>query len=170
MMLNEPITYRPYAVIAIDPGVTTGFAHVDLASSEVMYVQTLNFWEAYEQILEEDRGHVFVVIESSKPVKHIWQKPGGANGRVMGAVGRSIGENNAHAELLAEGLRRKGYYVKTVNPSRTKLDADTVKRITGYEGRTNEHNRDAIMIAWAHRQRQLVQEYAKDIYKRECLS
>lgn len=171
LKLIEPKEYTPKYVVSIDPGKTTGTALLSLETGKVIRVFSDGFWECFERITAMPQWWIFVIIESSVTQKHIWQKKGKPNkAAVMGAVGRSIGQNNAQAELLADGFRRRGYYVKTVRPSNTKLKREQVRSITGFESSTNEHNRDAIMIAWAHRNPQVVKAHAESIYKQQAVS
>lgn len=165
--LIEPEKYRPEFVVAIDPGKTTGVAIYSFTTKKIVTVHTVDFWIAYEQTMEIPPSMQFIIVESSKTKKKIWQGDAGTKRNAMGEIGRRIGENNAQSELLAEGFRRKGYYVMTVAPKRTKLKQEAVQLATGFEGRTNEHNRDAIMIAWAHRHPQVVKAHAETIYKQQ---
>ncbi|CAB4168842.1 hypothetical protein UFOVP581_4 [uncultured Caudovirales phage] len=70
------------------------------------------------------------------------------NKSVAAAIGRKVGENHAVGKLLVECLRAIGHEVTEVKPTRTKLNADKFKALTGYEGRTNQEQRDAAMLIW----------------------
>jgi hypothetical protein len=61
-----------------------------------------------------------------------------------------VGENRAKADALyfyCKGLGLKPVYVNPVKNG-TKLNAEQVERLTGWKGRTSEHSRDAIVIAF----------------------
>jgi hypothetical protein len=70
------------------------------------------------------------------------------NKSVAAAIGRKVGENHAVGKLLAQCLEAMGHEVTLVKPTRSKLDAKQFKAITGYEGRTNQEERDAAMLIW----------------------
>ena len=137
-------------LIAIDPGKQSGVAVWDYARQCVMNVYTFNFWQLHDFVLEQyqpDDG--VILIESSESQSYLWHAQG-KNRAVTGKVGRSVGANNREASLLAERFASRGYSVGTVKPKNTKLSAEAVKRLSGYQGRTNNHNRDAIMICVNH--------------------
>lgn len=71
-----------------------------------------------------------------------------SNKSVAAAIGRKVGENHAVGKLLVECLRAIGHEVTEVKPTRTKLNAKQFKAVTGYEGRTNQEQRDAAMLIW----------------------
>ena len=50
--------------------------------------------------------------------------------------------------LLAEMAKECGLAVVLVKPTRTKLKAEDFNRITGWQGRTNQEQRDAGMLIW----------------------
>lgn len=122
--------------IGIDPGVHTGFAVAE--DGKLVRLQTLDFWQAYHTacVLIGEHGSLRVVIEVPK-TKANWHGATAAHN-----VGRVCRE----AELLADGLELAGAQVQRVHPS-GKVDAATFARITGWVGRTNEHQRDAGMLA-----------------------
>jgi len=135
-------------IIGVDPGVHTGIAVYDCQSKSFTKVKSLSWWDAYWFIVEYNRDSCLIAIENSSTQKRIWQRGGGKTARVMGAIGRSIGQNNADAKRLQSGLERKCFRVVSVKPKHTKMSAVQVKALTGCKLRTNEHNRDAIMIVW----------------------
>lgn len=96
------------------------------------------FWKVYHIVcgLIDKHGSLRVVIEVSK-VKVNWHGPAAAHD--VGAVRRE-------SMLLADGLELAGAQVERVHPP-GKVDAVTFARITGWTGRTNEHQRDAGMLA-----------------------
>ena len=57
-------------------------------------------------------------------------------------------ENHATGKLLAEMAKECGLAVVLVKPTRTKLKAEDFNRITGWQGRTNQEQRDAGMLIW----------------------
>ncbi len=115
--------------------------HTGLAVAEdgkLIRLETLDFWTAYHIVcgLIDEHGSLRVVIEVSR-VKANWHGPTAAHN-----VGRVCRE----AELLADGLELAGAQVERVHPP-GKVDTAAFARITGWTGRTNEHQRDAGMLA-----------------------
>lgn len=62
------------------------------------------------------------------------------------AIARNVGENHAAGKLLVEMAKSLGLAVVEVRPTRTKLKAEDFNRITGWQGRTNQEQRDAAML------------------------
>ena len=79
----------------------------------------------------------------------VYTRPGTTE-KAMKKIAVNVGENRAKAEAIfwfCEGL---GLNPQFVNPVRngTKLSSRQIESLTGWTGRTNEHVRDAIVIAW----------------------
>lgn len=139
-------------VIGIDPGVKTGIAWMRVRPMEIEQVETTTFWGAYEQLKEiadsdpNATKQIIVVIENGGSISPVFH-----NAKTKAAQNKTakrVGGNNRESDLLAEGIRRMGFRVFRATPRQTKKSAEYMRRVTGYEGRTNEHNRDAIMMIW----------------------
>lgn len=61
-------------------------------------------------------------------------------------IAKNVGENHATGKLLAEMAKECGLAVVLVRPTRTKLNAEQFNRITGWQGRTNQEQRDAALL------------------------
>lgn len=61
-------------------------------------------------------------------------------------IARRVGLNHAAGILIAEMAKECGLAVVLVKPTRTKLKAEDFNRITGWQGRTNQEQRDAAML------------------------
>ncbi len=127
-------------IIGIDPGVKTGYAcKID---GKIIYAVTLTIWQLFEQIDAPGYGvpkeDVLFVVEDAR------KRSGGfASAQGAGWVKTLSGQIEAF-------LKQKGHNYKMIAPIRhgTKLTAKQIETITGFDERTNEHERDAIMIAW----------------------
>ncbi len=155
--------FSPDSVIGIDPGRNTGIAVLNVKPSIIVSAATMDWWDAYSLIQLHNKCKCLVVIEDSTSLSRIWSG-NTTKARALGSIGRSIGQNNSDSRRMREGLQRLGYYVLPVKPNKTKLTAKTVRAITGYKERTNEHNRDAIMMCWNHRLAQVVMAHVERIY------
>ena len=150
--MHEQRTSLVDIVIGIDPGVKTGVAWMGLKPMRIDHVDTSTFWDVYEQLMTLKEWHpdvtqqVVVVIENGgaiSPVVH-----NAHNNRAQNKTAKRVGGNNRESDLLAEGIERLGFSVFRAVPRHTKKSADYVRRLTGFEGRTNNHNRDAITMIW----------------------
>ena len=92
---------------------------------------------------------VRVVIEDARALP-IYGRHGKVRGARRDKLARNVGRVDRETQLWVEYLARRGYRVLLVEPSRgqEKWDAATLKRITRYQGRTNQHGRDAARLVW----------------------
>jgi hypothetical protein len=63
-------------------------------------------------------------------------------------IGMKVGQNQAAGKLMIQFFESWGIKVVLVKPTSSKLDADQFKRLTKYQGRTNQETRDAAMLIW----------------------
>lgn len=131
--------------IGIDPGRNTGVAIVN-DQGKLVYLNTTDFWGAFSIITTFDKNNVKAVhIEdtSDLPVFHKTAQ----TRQAIATTGRRVGEVCAEARLLADGLERYGYKVIRRRQKKSqKLNAMIFKRLTGWKGRTNQHQRDAAAL------------------------
>lgn len=141
--------------IGLDTGAKTGFAVWDSDAKEFTRIETLDFWTAYDIIADavwKTSGYdktPTIVIEL--PARFIYSTHSGANRNTAINIATKYGGTRREAELLAARFEAMGFKVITQQPKKggkTKMKADAFKRLTGYEGRTNEHGRDAAMLVF----------------------
>lgn len=103
-----------------------------------------------ERIREAAQKYGIDQVRIERPAnKHVHERPGQST-RAMKKVAVNVGENRAKAEWIFWFCKGLGLNVVFVNPVRhgTKLNAKQIERLTGWTGRTNEHVRDAIVLAY----------------------
>lgn len=132
-------------IIGIDPGKKTGIAVID---KDGITVDTLDFWSVHDFVMSHDLKSIAVIIE--KPRNKAIYHQNGQNHKAMGRTGVNVGSVIREAELLIARFLSKNILTVVVAPA-GKLNAVLVQRLTGYTGRTNEHNRDALMMAYKHK-------------------
>ena len=136
--------------IGIDPGTHTGLAAWDTKTQAFTEICTLQLHRALDKvrdIFNANDGNVVVVFEDARrrkwlPREKSWKE---AKGRAMGAG--SVKRDSAIWEEFLEdsGI---GYTHPAPGAGRTKWDADTFARVTGWTGRTSNHARDAALLVW----------------------
>jgi hypothetical protein len=135
---------KPF-VIGIDPGVETGVAVWQAEIKRFIALETLDFWRTFTYLSTFPKDSTKVVVENPalNNFSYARHKQTGKDGL---KIARNSGGNCREAELLIEGLKRDGYDVMEIKPTRRKWTAEQLKRYTGYEGRTNQHVRDAMAL------------------------
>lgn len=128
--------------IGIDTGVTTGFAVSE--KQKLTRVESMGIIEAQQEVLKLcEQGDVMLHIEDARMRK--WY---GNDQKKSAAKRQGAGSIKRDASVWEEFCVYHGIPCRMVNPmnNTTKLDAKAFKRMTGWQGRTNEHGRDAAML------------------------
>lgn len=98
------------------------------------------------QVYGPHEAKIIVEVAHHAPTfRHL--KAEGQNAHTLSKIARNVGQVTREAQLLVEGLKRLGYTVVEVKPQGKKNQAE-FKRITGWQKRTNAHERDAGMMAF----------------------
>lgn len=133
-------------IIGIDPDLEKSGVAILGQSLEL---KNLTFSETVELFRTHQDEIKKVVVEAG------WQnKKSNTHGRIGQSkivgerIAKNVGENHATGKLLVEMARSLGLPVVEVKPTRTKLKAEDFNRITGWQGRTNQEQRDAGMLIW----------------------
>ena len=134
-------------IIGIDPGRRTGIAiYRDAALYELRTVSP----EQIESVLVEVRPGL-VVFEDSRKQSAVFIR--GTNARSMLKIARNVGEIDqlcrqieAHCDVL--GIRCQ---LVSPRPKGRKLGAAAFSALRGWPGRSNQHERDAALVAWPYR-------------------
>ncbi len=126
--------------IGIDPGKNTGLAIIE--NGKLIDLITTNFWGAIEIINNNLASKIFIERPVNDHIHHGYLTP-----RSLGSIGVDVGRVMREAELLIEFCRKNRIAHKVMAPNR-KIDHETFCKITGWEMRTNQHQRDAAMLVW----------------------
>lgn len=132
--------------IGIDTGTYTGVAVWNVVDKCFYSITTLKIDEAMEYVLGLHRviplSRIFVRFEDAR-LRKWFGKAGKEQLQGAGSIKRDC-------TIWGDFLTRKGIPFEAVAPknNRTKLNAKQFKMITGYEGKTTEHSRDAAMLVF----------------------
>ena len=126
--------------IGIDPGVKCGYAAKE--NGRIVEAETLTIWELFEK-LDSIVVPFHVTVEDARKMSRPDLR--GNHARDQGAGWVRILSGQIEAFLI-----KKEIPYKMIAPMRMykKMDAASVKGMTHWVGTTNQHERDAIMIAW----------------------
>jgi hypothetical protein len=129
-------------IIGIDPGVNTGIAAWDVADKSFLFVKTVMAVQAEELVKKmavEGRA-VLVRLEDAR-LRTWFGKAGREQLQGAGSIKRDCSrweEFLTHHEIPFEEVAPRN--------NRTKMTANEFKRLTGWQGKTNEHGRDAAAL------------------------
>lgn len=138
--------------IGIDTGVHTGYAVYDSNEKELLAVgcdmvhRAMQIVNGLSMKAHREGGKIRVRVEDAR--KRTWYGFHTAQedrARLQGA-----GSVKRDAQIWEDFLTDLGVDFEMVAPKNnaTKLTAEQFRRITGYEGKTNEHGRDAAMLVY----------------------
>ena len=133
--------------IGIDPGVNTGLAVWDTVSRSFLDIRCSGIVDAMRYLaeLQSERQIGLVVFEDARQRKWIPREKDLAQfrGRAMGA-----GSVKRDCSIWEEWCRtyRIDFVATPPRQGMTKLTDAYFRGLSGYDGRTNEHGRDAAML------------------------
>lgn len=143
--LVEQKKYRYF--VGIDTGCNTGVAVWDKENKKLQSVETMPIHKALEMVngllewnyLEPD---TFIRIEDARKRKWFGAR---SDHKVQGA-----GSIKRDAKIWEDFLNDLKVDFEMVAPknNKTKMNAESFKKITGWQGKTNEHGRDAAMLVY----------------------
>jgi hypothetical protein len=136
--------YRKYDfLIGIDPGVKTGYAQYSLVSRHLVSIRTMKIHESIMNILFTcNDSKVLVRLEDAR--KRKWFGNAGRE-QLQGA-----GSIKRDCKILEDFLTDYNIDFELVAPknNKTKINEDYFKKLTGWQGRTSNHARDAAMLVF----------------------
>lgn len=139
--------------IGIDPDIDkSGYCLIESApfgKKNIVKLETLSFWDLIQAIENayHDYDDLLVCIEAG----HLNKKSNyhfAENKLVASRIGKNVGENHTVGRLIHQYCEKADIPYKLIKPESKKWDADLFKKITGYDNRTNQEQRDAVRAAW----------------------
>lgn len=133
--------------IGIDPGTHTGVAVWDTGEGKFLSLETMPIHRAMESVLvwaslvHDKTKDIQVVFEDAR--QRTWFGHGDTNAKLQGA-----GSVKRDCSIWEDFCKDYGipYWAKPPVKGATKVSAEYFKTISGYQGRTSEHSRDAAML------------------------
>lgn len=134
-------------VIGIDPGMNTGMARY--VNGVLVELETVLPWHV--RVALDALRPAIVVFEDSRKQSHTWTRIASREASLK--MARNVGEIDAWCKLIEAECAALGIQCMGISPlgKGEKLAAPAFARVTGWEGKSNEHTRDAAMVAWPHR-------------------
>ena len=134
-------------VIGIDPGMNTGMARYVYGA--LVELETVMPWEV--RVALDALRPALVVFEDSRKQSHTWTRIASRDASLK--MARNVGEIDAWCKLIEAECAALGIRCMGVSPTGkgAKLAAPAFKKLTGWDGKSNQHARDAAIVAWPYR-------------------
>lgn len=142
------------ARIGIDPDLEkSGYCliiHEPLKKANIVQLSCEPFFSliALIKLAHEEYGENLLVCIECGYLNKISNYHFAKNQSIAGKIGKNVGENQAISKLLVEFCKYHSIPFKEIKPESKKWDADLFKKITLYQARTNQEQRDAVRTAW----------------------
>ena len=136
-------------IIGLDPGVNTGIAIY--TGGKLIDLRTVHPVALYDFLAGSNA--VRVVFEDSRLQSYAWTARSKGNMGAALATARSLGQVDGICNLITEACARIGIDALGISPKGkgAKLKAEVFNARTGWEKASNQHGRDAAMVAWPYR-------------------
>lgn len=132
-------------IIGLDPGTHTGVA--TYRDGNLVNLETYQ----PHQIADAISGASRVVFEDSRLQSHTWSTVRSRPAALK--MARNVGEVDAWCKLIVAICADCGITSHGISPlsKGAKLNAIDFQKLTGWSCLSNEHTRDAAMVAWPYR-------------------
>lgn len=134
-------------ILGIDPGKQTGVAvFIDRALIELRTTNPNGVAALLDEIRPER-----VVYEDSRLTRATWARD--VSPAALRKIARNVGQIDAWCTQLVDLCAARGIVAHAISPKGkgSKLKAEAFQRTTGWDKPSNQHTRDAAMVAWPYR-------------------
>lgn len=134
-------------ILGIDPGAHTGVA--TYIGGRLVHLATIEPVDIASRI--ELSRPARVIFEDSRLLSHTWTQVKSRPAALK--MARNVGEVDAWCKLIVAVCAQLDIPAHGISPKSkgAKVDAARFSAITGWDGASNEHTRDAAMVAWPYR-------------------
>lgn len=135
-------------LIGIDPDVDkSGFARIE---GNQLKIDNLSFFDLFEELkfYKELEIKPTVYVECGYLNKSNFHKKVGMSAALNAKIGERTGANFETAKKIVEMCEYLNLPYVKIQPKSSKITNDYFKKITGLSVRTNQEQRDAMMLIW----------------------
>lgn len=111
----------------------------------------LKFFELFDKLYflkDCENLDIEVVIESGWLNKSNWHKVSNGSAAINANIGLRTGANHEVGRKIVEMCQYLGLKHHLIKPTKSKVNAETFKAITKYQGRTNSEMRDSCLLVY----------------------
>lgn len=131
-------------VIGIDPD--THSSGVAIKHKDGFSLHNWTFFELFDYLRENKESIVLVVVEAGWLNKSNWHQQEKGSASLNAKIGQRTGANHEVGKKIVEMLEYLKLPYRTIRPTQQKVNATLFKMITKYKGKTNQEQRDAMML------------------------
>lgn len=152
---------KPDIIIGIDPDVNkSGVAQLGMAGREMgvfslSFPELLDYLQSMRQREMVEGSRVLVVVEASWRISTNWHIKREDNARTVASKGKDAGRCHEVGRKIVECARHYGLEVNEQLPLKKiwkgkdgKITDEEIKVFMPIKGRTNQEERDAMLLAW----------------------
>lgn len=134
-------------ILGLDPGVQTGIAV--LVGGTLTFLDTCHPLDIQKHLIAHRPDRV--VFEDSRLTSHLFTT--NKKQAVAKSMARKVGQVDMVCGMIVEACDRLAIPAHGISPKGkgAKLNAAQFKAVTGWEGSSNQHERDSCMVAWSYR-------------------
>lgn len=140
--------------VGIDPDVSkSGVAVWDVLKKN-LELDNLKFFDLFQNLvyLKNNFGErLIVIIEAGWLNKSNWHAVKCGNSAINAQIGQRTGANHEAGKKIAEMCEYLCLPYELVKPTKSKVNAEYFKKVTGVIGRTNQEQRDAGMLVYGRK-------------------
>lgn len=114
-------------------------------------LHNLVFFQLYDKLLELKSNpslDIEVFIEAGWLNKSNWHKVANGSAAINANIGLRTGANHEVGRKIVEMCQYLGLKHHLIKPTKSKVNAETFKSITKYQGRTNQEQRDSALLVF----------------------
>lgn len=140
--------------IGIDPGVNTGVAVWSAQLFALQSVETMSIIQAFDKVQSVVRSAnnlpcpVIVIVEDARKRKGIFTIADENSEKYGGGVREGVGSIKRDSSIWEAFLQYHGIPYEMRMPRGTKMSDEAFRKLTGWQGRTSKHSRDAAMVVF----------------------
>jgi Holliday junction resolvasome RuvABC endonuclease subunit len=131
-------------IIGIDPDIDK--SGVAALVDGQLHLMTLNMVDLITRIRNEPPNRIKRIYVEAGWLNKKASWHAAKNMSMAANIGMKVGQNQAAGKLIIQWLQAMELPVVEVKPTQKKLNAEEFKRLTKYQGRTNQETRDAAML------------------------
>ncbi len=136
-------------ILGIDPGTQTGLAYFD--KGELFKLETVHPLDLKEKLVTAWTEFDQVIFEDSRLTRPVWSRDTSAAARLK--IARNVGMVDMVCNMIVQACEQAQKPARGISPKAkgAKLSAARFEMVTGWTARSNQHERDAAMVAWPYR-------------------